>query len=124
MRYRVFSLSLIILFAVSCTKRNPLLEEFGTPFGTSPFQEIKEKHYRPAFEAGIAQQQSEIEAIITNPEAPTFKNTIEALEASGELLRKVQGVFYNLNAAHTSDRMQQIAGKLLRCYQNIATIFC
>ena len=68
---------------------NPFLSEWTTPFQTPPFDEIKEAHYRPAFEEGMAAQKKEIEAVAASAEPPTFANTIEALERSGALLTKV-----------------------------------
>ncbi|MFQ6082041.1 MAG: M3 family metallopeptidase [Candidatus Aminicenantia bacterium] len=88
---------------------NPFFREFNTPFQVPPFGEIKEEHYLPAFKEGMKQQQQEIEAIVNNPEAPTFENTIEALENSGALLRKASNVFDILNGSMTNDRMQEIA---------------
>ncbi|MBN1349298.1 M3 family metallopeptidase [candidate division KSB1 bacterium] len=88
---------------------NPFLREYNTPFGTPPFDLIKDAHYLPAFEIAIRQQQQEIDAIVNNSAAPTFENTIEAIERSGGLLRKVEAVFNNLNSAHTNDRLQEIA---------------
>lgn len=88
---------------------NPFFKEYDTPFQTPPFDKIKEAHYLPAFKEGIAQQQREIEAIVTNPEPPTFQNTIEALERSGALLTKVSDVFFNLTGSNTNDNLQAIA---------------
>lgn len=88
---------------------NPFLKEFDTPYGVPPFNLIQNSHYLPAFKEGIRQQEKEIDLIVQNPEAPTFANTIEALEKSGQLLNKVSGVFFNLQAANTNDSMQMIA---------------
>jgi len=88
---------------------NPFFSEFDTPFGTPPFDKIKEEHFLPAFKEGIEQQKKEIAAITSNEEAPTFANTIEALEYSGELLTKVSNVFDNLDSAHTNETLQAIA---------------
>ena len=88
---------------------NPFLKDFDTPFGVPPFHLIQNKHYLPAFDEGMRQQNAEIEAILNNPEVPTFANTIEALEKSGQLLNKVSGVFINLQAANTSDSLQIVA---------------
>ncbi|WP_295940841.1 M3 family metallopeptidase [uncultured Alistipes sp.] len=88
---------------------NPLLAEWHTPHATPPFNEIKLSDYEPAFDAAIACQRAEIEAIVNNPSKPTFGNTIVAMERSGELLDRIQGVFYNLLSAETSDEMQQIS---------------
>ncbi len=88
---------------------NPFFSEYQTPFKVPPFHIIKLEHYVPAFEKGIEEQRKEIEAIINNPSAPTFENTILALDKSGRLLSKVSIVFYSLNSAETSDEMQKIA---------------
>jgi len=88
---------------------NPLLTEFDTPFQVPPYDEIREEHYLPAFEKGIAEEKNDVAAIIDNPEDPTFENTIVALDATGELLSRVQGVFYPLRSAHTNEKMAEIA---------------
>ena len=88
---------------------NPLLAQWETPHATPPFSKIELAHYEPAFEAAIACQRAEIDAIVNNPAKPTFGNTIAALERSGELLGRIEGVFYNLLSADTSDEMQEIA---------------
>ena len=95
----------------SCAKKqaNPFLGEYGTPFETPPFDKIKIEHYMPAFEEGIRQEKADIDAIVNNPDEPTFGNTIEALEQAGELLTRVNHTFGNLNDANTSDEMQAIA---------------
>ena len=88
----------VILAMASCTPKrvNPFLEDWDTPYGIPPFDKIEYADYVPAFKAGIEQQQKEIEAIIANPDAPTFDNVIGAMELSGSILSKVQGVFYNV----------------------------
>lgn len=88
---------------------NPLLAEWETPHATPPFSKIALAHYEPAFEAAIACQRAEIDAIVNNPAKPTFGNTVVALERSGELLGRIEGIFYNLLSADTSDEMQEIA---------------
>ena len=88
---------------------NPLLQEWNTPYQTPPFSKIELKHYEPAFDYAIEENRKEIEAIINNPEEPTFENTILAMEQSGELLGRVSGVFFVLNNSDTSEEMQQIA---------------
>ncbi len=88
---------------------NPFFKPYDTFFGIPDFAKIKEEHYLPAFKAGIARQRAEIEAIADNPDAPTFANTIEAMEFSGGLLSKVSGVFYNLTSADTTDKLQKIS---------------
>jgi peptidyl-dipeptidase Dcp len=88
---------------------NPFFSDFDTPFGVPPFAKIKEDHYVPAFKEGIKQQQEEVKAIADNIDAPTFANTIEALEKSGSMFRKVGNVFGVLNNVITNDKMQEIA---------------
>ncbi|MCC8142723.1 MAG: M3 family metallopeptidase [Tannerellaceae bacterium] len=91
---------------------NPFLTEYNTPFNVSPFDKIQLEHYKPAFIQGMAEQKAEVEAIITQPEAPTFANTIVALDQSGDLLRRVSTVFYGLNSANTNDEMQAVSREL------------
>lgn len=86
-------------------KNNPLLEAFDE----APFSKIQIQHYKPAIEECIKQAKTEIESITSNPDAPTFANTIEALEFSGIQLERVTSVFFNLNSAETTDEMQKIA---------------
>lgn len=88
---------------------NPLLTEWDTPFGVPPFGRIAEDHYLPAFAAAIDQTRRQVDAIAADERPATFANTIEALDASGELLDRVGGVFYNLRSAETTDRLQEIA---------------
>ena len=95
-----------------CNMKNPLLTESTAPFGAPQFDKIQNEHYLPAFEAGIAEAKTEIDAIIANEEEPTFENTIEAMEYAGETLNNVASIFYNLMEANTNDEMQQIAEKL------------
>ena len=87
---------------------NPLLTLWTTPFGVPPFAQIKPAHFVPAINEGIAQQRREVEAIAVNPQAPTFANTIEALENTGELLNKVNPVFSNLQSSNTTAELQAI----------------
>ena len=87
---------------------NPLLKEWTTPFQVPPFSEIKPEHFLPAVKEAIAQNRKEIDAIVNNPQPPTFANTIEALENAGELLSKVQGVFGALTAAETNPQLQAV----------------
>ena len=88
---------------------NPFFKPYDTYLGIPDFDKIKPEHYLPAFKAGIAQHQAEMQAIIDNPEAPSFANTIEAMEFSGELTSKVASVFYNLTGADTNDALQTIS---------------
>ena len=88
---------------------NPLLAPSPNPFGAPAFDRIKPDHYEPAFAAAIDRAKAEVDAICSNTEPPTFANTIEALERSGEALERVSSVFFNLNEACTDDRMHAIA---------------
>lgn len=90
-------------------EQNPFFSEYNTPFNVPPFEKIKTEHYLPAFQEGIKQQQKEVEAIVSNPAAPSFENTIEALEKSGALLYKVSSVFYNMMSASISPELQGIS---------------
>lgn len=93
--------------------KNPFLNPYNTPHGTAPFHHIKIEHYEPAIMEGMKEQNEEIDAIVNNPEAPTFENTIVALERSGALLERVTTVFGNLMSAETSDEMQELAEKMM-----------
>ena len=99
----------ILLVFMACQNSNPLLTDQQTPFGVPAFDQIKVEHYMPAFEAAIQANQAEIDAIINNPAAPTFENTVEALDRTGELLDKVVGVFFNVLEADGNDEMNKIA---------------
>ncbi len=87
---------------------NPLLEPWNTPFGIPPFADIRPEHFRPAFERAIAEHRAEIDAVANDPAPPTFANTVDALELSGDLLDRVGGVFWNLSGAHTNPELQAI----------------
>lgn len=91
---------------------NPFFSEFNTPFGVPPFDEITNAHFVPAIEEGMMLQEAEIDAIVHTPEAPTFENTILALEYSGGMLRRVLPVFYNFNSALTGPELQEIAQEM------------
>lgn len=91
---------------------NPFFTKYDTPFETPPFHLIKYEHYMPAFQKGMEEQKREIDAIVSNPQPPTFQNTIEAFERSGLLLDRVSNVFYSLQGANTSDEIQKIANEV------------
>jgi len=93
--------------------QNPFLEKYTTPHGTAPFNKIKTEHFEPALQEGMKKQMAEIYAIVNNPEAPSFKNTIVALDKSGALLNRVQNVFGNLLSAETNDDLQTVAEKMM-----------
>ncbi|WP_262506593.1 M3 family metallopeptidase [Sphingobacterium sp. T2] len=86
-----------------------LTEKFNTAYDTAPFSKITEKDYLPAFEEGIALTKKEIDAIVNNPEAPTFENTVEALAFSGMTLDRISNIFFNLHAADTNEELEKIA---------------
>jgi peptidyl-dipeptidase Dcp len=92
--------------------QNILSTPFKTPFGTAPFSKIKNKDFLPAFKKAIKEAKKEIDTIIDNPELPSFENTIEALDFSGEQLDRISSVFFNLNSAETNDEIQKIAQKV------------
>ncbi len=91
---------------------NPLVQEWDTPYQTPPFSKIELKHYEPAIDYAIELNRADIDAIVNNPEAPTFENTIVAMERAGELLNRVTGVFFVLNNCDTNDQMQEIANNV------------
>jgi peptidyl-dipeptidase Dcp len=86
-----------------------LTQNFESKHNTAPFSQIQLADYKPAFEATIAQAKAEIDEIVNNSEVPTFENTIEALDFSGEALDRLSSIFFNLNSAETCDEMQKIA---------------
>ncbi len=120
MMRKLFLLFVIGLMVLSCQTQkkesvdmeNPFFKEWSTPFGVPPFGDIKVEHFIPAVKEGIKQHDKEIEAIVSNSEEPTFENTILALDKSGELIEKVQGVFGPLNSANTNEEMQATAREL------------
>ena len=91
---------------------NPLLAEWHTEFKVPPFDLIESGHYLPAFREAMEMEQAEIDAIVDNPDPPTFQNTIEALESSGKMLTRVSRVFGAVNGAHTNDTLQETARTL------------
>ncbi len=91
---------------------NPFFSEYNTPFNVPAFDKIDTSHYVPAFVKGIEEQQAEIDAIVNNTEAPSFDNTIYALDKSGKLLGNVSRVFYSMNSAMNDSAMQAIAQKV------------
>ena len=87
---------------------NPFCTESTLPYHVPPFDQIKDTHYLPAFEYGMAQQREEVAAILNSSEVPTFKNTLVVLERSGRLLDRVATTFFNLASANTNDAMDEI----------------
>ena len=97
---------------LACNKTNPLIDQPATPFGVPAFDQVKLEHYMPAFEEAIRQDKAGIDAIANNTEAPTFENTIVALDRNGELLERVSSVFFNVLEADGNDEMDAIAEKV------------
>ncbi len=108
-----------LLFIVSCQQKskmdpniNPFFQEWNTPYEVPPFLDIKDEHYMPAYEQGMKENLEEIDLIVNNPEAPTFANTIEELERTGQLLSKVGRVFSNLASSNTNPKLQELQREL------------
>lgn len=107
----IFAIAAMVIFS-ACTKKqadNPLLGEFNTPFNVPAFDKIKTEHYLPAFEEGIKMHDAEIKAIAESKDAPTFENTIVALDTSGSILSRTSLIFFNLKSVISDDEMQKIA---------------
>lgn len=123
MKKIIYALLLAVLTMTTATA-NPFFRKYNTPHQTPPFNEIKLEHYMPAFDEGIKQQQTEIDAIANATDEATFANTIAAYERSGELLGKVSSVFFNLLSAESDDKMldlaQEISPKLSQHGNNIS----
>ncbi len=98
--------------AAAPAEANAFFAAYGTPFETPPFDRIKDTHFMPAFREGMALQKKEVEAVTANPEPPTFANTIEAVERSGELLTRVANVFFCLSEANTNEALQKIEAEI------------
>ena len=105
---KTLSFLLIALAMCSCNRQNPFLTDWDTPYGIPPYDKIRTSDYIPAIKAGIDEQTAQIEAIVSNPEAPDFDNTIAALELSGGILAKVQGVLYNVSETGRSDALDAV----------------
>lgn len=106
---KVLILGVMAMSLLACNQTNPLLDQPNTPFGVPAFDKVKIEHYLPAFEEAIRQNKAEIDAIVNNEDAPTFENTIVALDRSGLLLDRVTGVFFNVLEADGNDEMNAIA---------------
>lgn len=119
-------LTIILLSLITMTQaKNRLLEPFNTPFNTAPFTQIDISDYKPAVEECIKLHQTEIDAIVNNTEQPTFKNTIEALDAGGRALDQVTNIFYNISHAESNDEimaLQQEISPLLSEHSNNITL--
>ena len=114
MKKIIFALTLMAAVACAPEKAsNPFLAEWDTPYGIPDFSAVEEEHYLPAVEAGIEQQQAEIDAIIANTEAPTFENVVAAYEKSGAILDRVVGVLFNLSETDGTESLNAIVEKVL-----------
>ena len=87
---------------------NPFLEDWDTPFGVPPFSRIEDEHFMPAFKKGILEMRAEYETIVSNPEPPSFENTILAMEQAGGLARKVRSTFYPLTGMELNDNLREL----------------
>ena len=103
----------IIMAVVSCGNKNPFFSEWDTPYGIPDFGQIEESHYIPAIEEGIRQQEAEIQAIIDNPDAPTFENVVVAYENSGAVLGRVTSVLFNVSESDATESLQAIVEQAL-----------
>ncbi|MBU0475814.1 MAG: M3 family metallopeptidase [Bacteroidetes bacterium] len=114
MKVKIMAILFTTLLFASCSNevKNPLLDKWDTPFETPPFEQIKEDNYLPAFYETMKLHNAEIDAIVNNSEAPTFENTIVALENSGFLLTRVNRVFSAMNESMNSDKIQEIAKEI------------
>ena len=113
---KLFVMTLAAMALIGCQKAdtNPFFnyKNWDTPHGTYPFEEIKTEHFMPAFEQAFAEGYAEIDSIVANPEAPTFENTIVALDEAGEMLSMVAGCFYNLTHSETNEQLQALEQEL------------
>ena len=100
-------------------RENPFFTEWKTPFGVPPFDEIEEDDFLPAFKRAIDEERAEVATISQNPDAPTFENTVGALDKAGLLLARVEGVFYTLVDAETNERIQEIAREVAPLRSNL-----
>ena len=112
MKKTLIAMAIVALTACNAKHDNPVLADSALPFGAPEFSKYQSTDYEAAFMEGLAEQRAEIDAIVANPEAPTFDNTIAALERSGKKLAKVSGVFYNLNETDADDVMRETEKKL------------
>ena len=91
---------------------NPLLTEWNAPYGIPPFEDVKPEHYMPAYKVAMEQYRNEIDGIVSNPEEPTFENTIVAFDNSGELLSRISAVFGSANGVNSSEELRNISKEL------------
>ena len=111
---KLFFAMMIGTVVMACTSKtdNPFFKSYENEYGAPPFDKIKTEHYMPAFSEGIKQHQAEIDSIANNTEEPTFANTIEKMDFSGVLLKKVSSAFFNVQSADTNDDLDSIAQEI------------
>ncbi|WP_297085759.1 M3 family metallopeptidase [uncultured Draconibacterium sp.] len=119
----IYFVALILFMSVgmAVAQTNPLLGEFNTPHNAAPFDKIENDHFLPAFEEGIKQGKADVEKIKNNTDAPTFENTVVALDQVARLLGRTSGIFFNLLSSETNDELQEIAQRvspMLTAFQN------
>lgn len=112
MKKTLITLISVMMMTTATAGENPLFAPFDTPHATAPFNEIETAHYEPAFQRAIEIHQQEINLIAASSEAPSFMNTIAAIEQSGEMLDRVSGIFFNLLSARSDDEMMEISQRL------------
>jgi len=115
MNKTIFTIAAAAVIFMSCSenRNNPFFEESQLPYGAVEFDKIRSSDYLPAFEEGFRQFKADIDAVAACPDAPTFQNTIEALESSGRLLNKVSAVFFNLMETDADDLMKETEEKVI-----------
>lgn len=104
--------ALATFIITSCNMSNPLLKQSSLPYGAPRFDLIQDSHYRPAFEQAIQEGKKEIDDIANNSDAPTFENTVIAMEYAGSTFTRVASIFYNVMEANTNDYLQALAEEL------------
>ncbi|MCL2435079.1 MAG: M3 family metallopeptidase [Lentimicrobiaceae bacterium] len=109
MRLFLTFMTVVFLYLQGFSQTNPFFKEWDTPYGVPPFEKIKIEHFMPAYQAGMAEEMAQIWAIIRNPEAPDFENTIVEMDRSGELLRKVMPVFSGVSSVNNNPELQALA---------------
>lgn len=112
MKKSIVTILLVMMMTIASAEENPFFKPFEGPHATAPFNDIKLEHYEPAFKRGMAEHRSEIDKIASDAAAPTFANTIEAMEYAGAMLTRVSNVFFNLLSAESNDEMMEISQRL------------
>lgn len=115
---RLAVILLLAMATISCKEKaeqlpNPFFEQWTTPYGVPPFEQIKSYHYQPAFERAMSLHKEEIAAIVAQSEEPTFENTVAAMDRSGRMLSDVANVFGMICAAETNEELQELEGQIM-----------